>query len=147
MRYLGVDPGKKRVGLAISDPGATFASPLVVLQRRSTEQIIAEIAALCRAEEVEGLVVGLALNMDGSHGPMAQEAARLGEALAAATGLPVELWDERLSSENAERHLIEVDMSRAKRKKTIDKVAAQIILQSFLDTKARERGRPPDGRL
>jgi putative Holliday junction resolvase len=137
MRFLGVDPGGKRVGVAISDPGETFASPLVVIHRRSFEQVVRDIAALCREEAVGGLVVGLPLNMDGSHGPMAQEAARLGEALAAATGLPVELWDERLSSENAERHLIDADMSRARRKKTIDKVAAQIILQSYLDTRRR----------
>ena len=137
MRFLGVDPGGKRVGVAISDPGETFASPLVVIQRRSFEQVVSEIAALCRAEAVEGLVVGLPLNMDGSHGPMAQEASRLGQALAAATGLPVEMWDERLSSENAERHLIDADVSRARRKKTIDKVAAQIILQSYLDTRRR----------
>lgn len=141
MRYLGVDPGGKRVGLAISDPGGTFASPLVVLQRRSFEQIVSEIAAICRTEEVGSLVVGLPLNMDGSHGPMAQEASRLAAALGQATGLPADLWDERLSSENAERHLIDADMSRARRRKTIDKVAAQIILQSYLDT--RGSGRPP----
>lgn len=134
VRYLGVDPGKKRVGLAISDPGATFASPLVVVQRRSQEQVVAEIAEICRTSGVEALVVGLPLNMDGSHGPMAEEASRLAEALGQATGLPVELWDERLSSENAERHLIDADMSRARRKKTIDKVAAQIILQGYLDS-------------
>lgn len=135
MRYLGVDPGGKRVGLAISDPGATFASPLVVIQRRTFDQVVSDIATICRTEGVESLVVGLPLNMDGSHGPMAQEASRLARALGEATGLPVDLWDERLSSENAERHLIEADMSRAKRKRTIDKVAAQIILQSFLDTR------------
>jgi putative pre-16S rRNA nuclease len=135
MRYLGVDWGKKRVGLAISDPGGMLATPLQVLQRQSLEQIVSEISGLCRDERVEAVVVGLPLNMDGSRGATAQEADRLAAMIAEATGLPVELWDERLSSVSAERHLIDADMSRAKRKRTIDKVAAQIILQTFLDSR------------
>jgi putative Holliday junction resolvase len=139
VRYLGVDNGRKRVGLALSDPGETFSSPLRVLQRRSTEQVVAEVAEVCRAEDVGAVVVGLPLNMDGTRGQMAQEAQRLGDLIAEATGLPVELWDERLSSVSAERHLIDADMSRARRKRTIDKVAAQIILQSYLDARAHRR--------
>jgi putative Holliday junction resolvase len=128
-----VDPGKKRVGLAISDPGGTFASPLRIIQRRSTDQVLKEIVEVCRVEEVGAVVLGLPLNMDGSRGPMAQNAAELGQQIAEVTGLPVRLWDERLSSVTAERHLIDADMTRARRKKTLDKVAAQVILQSFLD--------------
>lgn len=139
MRYLGVDWGKKRVGLAISDPGGMLATPLKVLQRQSLEQIVAEIHGLCRDERVEAIVVGLPLNMDGSRGATAQEADRLATMIAEATGLPVDLWDERLSSVSAERHLIDADMSRAKRKRTIDKVAAQIILQTFLNSRGENQ--------
>lgn len=135
VRYLGVDPGKKRVGLAVSDPDELFASPLAVLRRRSLDQVVGEIADACRTQGAEVVVVGLPLNMDGSKGPAAVEAERLAALLAAATGLHVELWDERLSSVTAERSLIEADMSRAKRRGKIDKVAAQIILQSFLDAR------------
>ncbi|MBN2582758.1 MAG: Holliday junction resolvase RuvX [Planctomycetes bacterium] len=137
MRYLGVDPGKKRVGLAISDPGATISTPLKVLQRRSLDQVIADIVALCRQEEVGAIVVGLPLNMDGSRGPAAQDAEQLAARLTEAAGLAVELWDERLSSVSAERSMLDADLSRAKRKQRIDKVAAQIILQGFLDARAQ----------
>jgi putative Holliday junction resolvase len=137
VRYLGVDPGRKRVGLAISDPGEVFSCPLKVLQRSSLEQIVSDIAAICRQEEVEAIVVGLPLNMDGSSGQMAQEAEQLAALLAAATGLPVEHWDERLSSVTAERSMLDADLTRAQRKRKIDKVAAQVILQGFLDAKGR----------
>ena len=137
MRFLAVDPGKKRVGLAISDPGETFAHPLRVLQRRSGEQVVGEIAEVCRQEEIGSVVMGLPLNMDGSHGPAAQEAEKLAEQIRGATGLPVEMWDERLSSVTAERSMLEADMSRARRKRKIDKVAAQVILQGFLDFRKR----------
>jgi putative Holliday junction resolvase len=124
-----VDPGKKRVGLAISDPGGTIATPLKVLQRRSLEQVLGDIASLCRQEEVGAIVVGHPLNMDGSHGPAAQDAEQLALRLAEATGLRVELWDERLSSVSAERSMLDADLSRVKRKRRIDKEAAQMILQ------------------
>ncbi len=138
MRFLGVDPGKKRVGLAISDPGESLASPLKVLARRSLGQVVEEIAALCHEEEIEGIVVGLPLNMDNSSGPAAQEAEELGKRLGEATGLAVEYWDERLSSVTAENAMLEADLSRAMRKRKIDKVAAQIILQGFLEARKRK---------
>ena len=148
MRFLGIDPGKKRVGLAIGDPGETFSHPFKVLARRSLEQVVGDIAALCRDEEVGGIVVGLPLNMDGSRGQAAREAEQLAARIAEATGLPVEMWDERLSSVTAERSLLEADLSRLKRRRKIDKVAAQIILQGFLDarkTKMRaDHGEPAD---
>lgn len=135
MRYLGVDPGRKRVGLAISDAGGTLSSPLMVLARRSVEQVAEEIAEVCRREGVETVVVGLPLNMDGTRGPAAQDAEKLAEAIGCRTGLPVHMWDERLSSVSAERSLLEADLPRAKRRKRIDKVAAQIILQTYLDAR------------
>ena len=133
VRYLGVDPGKRRVGLALSDPGGTLASPLAVLQRRSLDQAAEEIAAICRREGAEAVVMGLPLNMDGTSGAAARDAQRLAALVGERADLPVHLWDERLTSVTAERHLLEADLSRAKRRRTIDKVAAQIILQSFLD--------------
>ena len=135
VRYLGVDPGRKRVGLALSDRGGVLATPLAVLRRRTADQVAADIDALCRREEVEALVVGLPLNMDGTKGPAAEEAERLAALLAERTGLPVELWDERLSSVTAERAMIDADVSRAKRRAKVDKIAAQIILQAFLDAR------------
>jgi putative Holliday junction resolvase len=137
VRFLGVDPGKKRIGLAISDPGERFSSPLKVLGRRSLEQVVADIAALCREEEIGAIVVGLPINMDGSYSPGAHEAEELGKLLHEATGLAVEYWDERLSSVTAERAMLEADLSRAMRKRKIDKVAAQIILQGFLDARQK----------
>ena len=140
MRYLGIDPGKKRVGLAISDPGGQFASPLEVVAPRSLAELLGSLEAVCSREEIEALVVGLPLRMDGTKGPAALEAERLAEALAERTGLPVEMWDERLSSVSAERSLLSADLSRARRRARIDKVAAQIILQAFLDAQGRRRG-------
>jgi len=140
MTFLGIDPGKKRMGLAISDPGETFSHPFKVLARRSLEQVVGDIAALCRDEGVGGIVVGLPLNMDGSRGQAAREAERLAARIAEATGLPVEMWDERLSSVTAERSLLEANLTRRKRRGKIDKVAAQIILQGFLDARTGKTG-------
>ncbi len=137
MRYLGVDPGKKRIGLAISDPGGTIATPLKILQRQSLQQVLRDVASLCRQEEVGTIVVGLPLNMDGTRGPAAQDAEQLASHLAQATGLAVQLWDERLSSVSAERSMLDADLSRSMRRRRIDKVAAQIILQGFLDARGR----------
>ena len=140
MRFLGIDPGRKRIGLAISDPGETFSHPFKVLARRSLEQVACDIAKLCRDEQVGGIVVGLPLNMDGSRGQAAEEAEQLAARMAEATGLPTRMWDERLSSVTAERSLLEANLTRRKRRRKIDKVAAQIILQGFLDARARESG-------
>lgn len=148
MRFLGIDPGRKRIGLAISDLGETFSHPFKVLARRTLEQVVGEVAEICRQEEVGAIVMGHPLNMDGSRGPAALEAEQLAALIAKATGLPMQMWDERLSSVTAERSLLEADLTRAKRRKKIDKVAAQIILQGFLDARARraqdDRRRSPD---
>ncbi len=139
MRILGVDPGKKRVGLAISDPGETFSHPLRVIQRRNLEQVVEDIARTCRQEEVGSIVVGLPLNMDGSKGQSAIDAERMAALIGEATHLPIILHDERLSSVTAERSLLEAELSRAKRKARIDKVAAQVILQSYIDARRYEQ--------
>lgn len=133
-RLLGIDPGRRRIGLALSDVTRTIASPYAELTRRALKQNAAEISALARREGVAGLVVGWPLSLDGGEGPAAQGARDWATALAAAVGLPATLWDERLSSVAAERLLIgEADLSRKKRLRATDKVAAALILQNALD--------------
>jgi putative Holliday junction resolvase len=131
-RALGLDVGDKTVGLALSDALGFTAQGLDTLLRRNNEADILAIAAVCQEHSVEVLVVGLPLNMDGSEGERAQISRRFGDRLAQKTGLPVEYWDERLTTAEAERILIEADVSRQKRKKVIDKLAAQVILQSWM---------------
>jgi putative Holliday junction resolvase len=129
-RILGLDVGEQRIGLAISTPEGGLAVPLRVLERRRDDSDIEAIAALARAEQVETLVVGHPLSMDGSAGPQARRVEAFARLLAKATGLPFELWDERLSSVQAERA---VRPLRGRRRAPSDDVAAAIILQSYLD--------------
>jgi len=145
-RALGLDVGDKTVGLALSDELGFTAQGLPTVQRKSVEADLAAVAAVCSERSVEVLVVGLPLNMDGSEGPRAQKSRRFGDALGAKTGLPVEYQDERLSTVQAERVLLDADVSRKKRKKVIDMLAAQVILQSWMEIqsyKAPERADDP----
>jgi len=135
-RMLGVDYGRRRMGFAVSDPSATFATPLKVVAVKSRRQAVSEVAKLCRETGSGGVLVGLPLNMDGSKGAMALEAEAFADALRSATRLPVEMWDERLSTELVEHVLLEADVSRKKRKKVRDKMAAQVVLQSYLDSRS-----------
>jgi putative Holliday junction resolvase len=143
-RTLGLDVGDKTVGLALSDGLGITAQGLDTLARKNIETDLAAIASLCAEHEVERLVVGLPLNMDGSEGPRAELTRRFGDKLAARTGLPAEYWDERLTTAEAERVLISADVSRQQRKKVIDKLAAQVILQSWLDAHAAPPSEPED---
>lgn len=133
MRLLGVDPGSKTLGLALSDGMLTVASPLRTLQRRKFSSDAAELARIVAAQGVFGLVIGLPLNMDGSEGPRAQSARALMRNLGQFLDLPMAFWDERLTTAAAERALLEADMSRKKRGERIDAVAASLILQGALD--------------
>lgn len=139
-RILGVDYGTRRVGLAISDPLGMLATPLCIESVRSVEEAVAAVCRIARERAVDRVVVGIPLNMDGTSGPMAQEAAQFIELLKPASGLPVEGWDERLSTSMVERVLLEADLSRGRRKEVRDKLAAQVILQGYLD--ARPGGAP-----
>ena len=132
---MGLDVGDKRIGVALSDEGAVIASPRETLERRGNRKDIAHLLDIAGREEVAEIVVGLPLSLDGSEGPQAQKVGRFVEALKAETNIPITMWDERLTTVGAERALLESDMSRAKRKKTIDKVAAALILQGYLDSK------------
>jgi putative Holliday junction resolvase len=133
-RLLGIDPGRKNIGIALSDVSLTLASPFTTLRRTRLAVNASEILAIASQEGVGGLVVGLPLTMDGKLGPAAQSARDWARALSEATGLPAELWDERLSSATVNRMLIdEADLSRRRRAAVVDRMAAAHILQSALD--------------
>ena len=132
-RLIGLDPGAKLVGVALSDVTLTLASPYCALKRGKLAANAAEVSAIARREGAGGLVVGLPLGMDGSFGPAAQAAKDWGRALAEAAGLDLAFWDERLSSAAVNRAMIEADLTRAKRAKAVDAAAAAWMLQSALD--------------
>ena len=134
-RLLGLDPGSKRVGLALSDVSLTVATPAGALPRGKLAALAATLAPLVAREGVGGLVVGLPLSMDGSFGPAAQAARDFGRDLAARLGLPWAMFDERLSSAAAQRALTdEADLSRARRAELVDGMAAAWMLQAMLDS-------------
>lgn len=137
IRALGVDPGSKRIGLAISDFSGTIASPLTVLQRsRSKRHDLAEIARIAADEEAEVIVFGLPLGLDGTVGKAARAATAEARQLATLVTVPVELHDERLTTVSADRSMLDAGMNAAERRQVVDKVAAAIMLQSWLDARA-----------
>ena len=137
VRALGIDLGSKRIGIAVSDRSGTIASPLVVLQRSgSLRRDHESIAKLVIEEEAEILVVGLPLNMNGTSGPAAQAAVKEAEALATVVGVPVITFDERRTTVTADRALMEARIGATARRKLVDKVAAAVLLQTWLDSRA-----------
>lgn len=133
-RLIGLDPGARAIGVALSDVSLMLASPHSVLRRAKLMANAGEVRALAAREGAAGLVVGYPLSMDGSVGPAAQAARDWALALSEATALPAALWDERLSSAAVNRMLVaEADLSRAKRAATVDALAAAYILQAALD--------------
>jgi len=137
VRVLAVDPGSRRVGLAVSDPTGTIAQPLDTLDAEPDATLVTRLAQTARLQEAARIVVGLPRRMDGSDGPEAKSARRLADALRRTSGIPVELVDERLTSVAAERSLIAGGVRRAKRRTTVDRLAAILLLQSYLDRKNR----------
>ena len=134
MRALGIDLGTKRIGVALSDSAGSMATPYEVVPRSgSREQDHRRIGALAEEAGAQCLVVGLPLSLDGAVGRAAQSAIDEADELAVATGLPVELWDERLTTVSADRDLIALDMKADARRRVVDKVAASIMLQAWLD--------------
>jgi putative holliday junction resolvase len=133
-RLLGLDPGARTIGVALSDVTLMLATPHAQLKRGKLTANAAEIAAIARRQGAGGLVVGLPLSMDGTLGPAAQAARDWARALSDATNLPAALWDERLSSAAVNRFLIqEADMTRAGRARNVDQMAAAYMLQAALD--------------
>ena len=133
VRSFGLDVGSKTVGVAVSDALGITAQPVTTLRRTNLRADLTELRRLAEHHGVEHAVVGLPLNMDGSEGSSAVEARRFGDAVARTLGIPVEYWDERLTTAAANRMLLEADVSRAKRRTVVDQVAAALILQGWLD--------------
>ena len=139
MRVLGIDLGSKRIGVAVSDRTGTIASPLMVIQRSgSTARDHQVIAKLVLEEEAEAVVVGLPLNMNGTEGPAAKAAVAEAKALATVVGVPVHTSDERRTTVTADRAMMEAGMNAQARRKVVDKVAAAVLLQHWLDGRPRE---------
>ena len=134
MRIMGLDVGEKTIGIALSDPLGWTAQGLETIRRKDNiDEYLSRLKKIIRDYEVERVVVGLPKNMNGTLGPSAERAKDFAELIFKETGIPVDMWDERLSTMAAERTLLEGDVSRAKRKQVIDKMAAAIILQNYLD--------------
>lgn len=135
MRRLGIDHGEKRVGLSLSDEEGLIASPLTTLPRENADKLLDLVVDKARELAVEEIVVGLPLNLDGSEGASARRARRFAERLELAAELPVVLWDERMSTLAAQRSLREAGITAKKQKDMVDRVAAAVLLQSYLDAK------------
>ncbi|OJH35452.1 Holliday junction resolvase RuvX [Cystobacter ferrugineus] len=139
MRTLGLDVGTKTIGVAVSDPLGLTAQTVTTIRRSGLKADLAALKALVEEYEAQGFVVGLPLNMDGSEGPRAEATRKFVDVLTQTFGLPVELCDERLSTVAAQRTLLEADLSRARRREVIDQMAAQFILQGWLDARSIAR--------
>lgn len=133
MRFMGLDVGEVRIGVAISDETGLIARALTTLQRTGGKRDFEALSALVVENEAGHVVVGHPVNMDGSQGLQAQRIHQFVESLKTVTRAPISLWDERLSSRSAEQVLIEGGVRRKKRRQVIDQLAAVIILQNFLD--------------
>lgn len=135
MRILGLDMGSKRIGIAMSDELGLTAQGLESMQCKDPATDMDRILKLVADYSVDEIVVGMPFNMDGSEGPQAKKVRVFMQSLGDRVAVPVREWDERLSTVAAERTLLEADMSRSKRRKVVDKLAAVIILQGYLDRK------------
>ena len=136
MRIMGLDFGERTIGVAVSDELLWTAQGIKTIRRSKSE--LEELAELINQYEVQEIVLGYPKNMNGTLGPRAELTVEFSEVLQEKFSLPVKLWDERLSTVAAQRSLIEADVSRAKRKKVIDKMAAVFILQGYLDHRQRK---------
>lgn len=130
---MGLDVGKRRVGIALSDPEGIVAYSRGTLQRTTLKRDLEYLSALVAEEQVELVVVGLPRSLDGTLGPQAQSVQKFGEALGRSVSVPIAYWDERLTTVAANRTLREVGMSGARRRQEVDAVAAALILQGYLD--------------
>lgn len=136
---LGIDFGTVRVGLAISTREQNIASPLEIYERRNEKLDAKYFQEIVQEYRIKGLVCGLPLHVNGQEGTSAQLARQYGAWLAELTDLPIVYWDERFTSAVAEDHMLGIDMSRKKRKRRLDMVAAQIFLQAYLDAKQKRQ--------
>lgn len=137
MRVLAIDHGTKRIGLAISDETGSIAQPLTYLAAEPETRLLEQLGQIVNERGVGRVVVGLPRNMNGTYGPAADKARAFAAALEKVLTVPVRTWDERLTSAQANRFLIDAGMRREKRKERVDQTAAAILLQSYLDCGAR----------
>lgn len=136
MRVLAIDHGTKRMGIAVSDELKIIAQPLEFIGSEPLDDFFARLQQIIREKEVSLVVIGVPRNMDGSYGPAAQKVQEFIAVLKEKLAVPVRSWDERLTTVQANRFLIEADVRRSKRKEKVDQTAAAILLQSFLDSGA-----------
>ena len=134
-RYLGIDYGTVRIGLALSDPTGTLCSPLPFLENKSIRQVVSDLAALVKTHEVIGLVIGLPRNMDGTYGPSAQKVRDFIGQIQSEISLPIQTIDERLTTAQASKQLIGIGLSHKDLRKKVDSSSACLILQQYLDQK------------
>ena len=138
MRILAIDHGTKRMGIAVSDELQMIAQPVEFIPAEPFAEFLARLKELLREKQVELIVVGMPRNMDGSYGPAALKVQDFVAVLRNAVTVPIRSWDERLTSVQANRFLLEGNVRREKRKEKVDKMAAAILLQSYLDGQSNE---------
>lgn len=131
--WLGLDLGEKRVGVAMAETSTAVATPLTTVVYRNRTQLAAELVKIIKDHGIEKIIVGLPTTLKGNIGPAAQKVMALAEWLKEKTGIPVVYWDERLSTQEVEKVLLEAHLSRKRRKAVRDRLAAQRILQNYLD--------------
>ena len=136
MRILALDHGTRRVGVAVSDEMHLIAQPLEYISPEPFADFLTRLKEILRVKEVELILVGMPRNMDGSYGPAALKVQEFAAALKDAVAIPLKLWDERLTTKQAQQFLIQGGVRRDKRKEKVDKTAAAILLQSYLDSQA-----------
>ena len=136
MRILAIDHGTKRMGIALSDPSGMIALPLEFIPAEPFSDFLARLKELIRTKEVDMILVGMPRNMDGSYGPAAAKVQEFVAVLKETIAIPIKTWDERLTSTQANRFLLQADVKRKDRKEKVDKAAAAILLQSYLDSLA-----------
>lgn len=137
MRILALDPGTKRIGVAVSDETKTIAQPLETIPAEPFADFLARLKELLVEKEIDLVLIGLPRNMNGSYGPAAQKAEAFAAALKAAITVPIVMRDERLTTLQANKMMIQGNVRRGKRKENVDRTAAAILLQSYLDAGAR----------
>ncbi|MBI6873944.1 Holliday junction resolvase RuvX [Clostridium aciditolerans] len=138
MRILGLDIGDRTIGVAVSDPLGLTAQGITTIRRKSIEKDLEEIKKICEEYSVESIVAGLPKNMNGTLGPQSEKVISFCDLIKEDINLPINMWDERLTTVAAHRAMLEADLSRAKRKKIVDKMAAIYILQGYLDSIAKK---------
>ncbi len=129
---LGLDLGEARIGVAVSDPSGTICTPLAAIKRTESDDVLRYVATLASTEQVSRIIVGLPITMEGHRGTKAAEAARFRSALKLLTDLPVDLWDERLTTVEAHARLRDANAKKRLDKGRIDSIAAALVLESYL---------------